>query len=293
MIVELKKDLDYVVLVSDPHGDAHGKGRIEQIRQDSVRLLALTAQYINERPEIIAWLNTGDIDDIYEAINGSVQGGKLNLDQFIQGNAAVYKAMNEVYKNCRLKREQKLVVLGNHDIPMTFLQTVEHCTLVGADIAEIAENYLQGTQGKIKIKPAITLAGEINGIPIIGAMNTTELPPNVPKEIGKELFPHLAAPFKQFYDAYFEIYAEQLKGKYYVMAHKGLIDKQDGFRKKEDAIHKIALGSLASFEAHFHDGCGNIVGKTIRFRSGTNHILVIGLDKESGVPKHFLRKQIQ
>ncbi|MBI4141720.1 hypothetical protein HY484_02230 [Candidatus Woesearchaeota archaeon] len=280
---ELKKGLEYVVLTSDSGGDEHADGNLEEVRKGSISVLRLTAEYINKTPQIAAWLNTGDIDDLYLAGMAATKDGKFNLKEFLQGNAALYAAMNEVYKQCRLSREQKLVVLGNQDVPGTFLSNVEDCTLVGADIETIAAIIQQQTQGKAHIKPAVQPLAQIGEIPVIGAMNTVECPRSIPQEDAPFIIPQCGFGPK-FYEQYAQVYAEILQGKYYLMSHKGLIDKRDAFRKQEDTIHKIATNSLASFEAHWHEICANKVGETYRFRSGTNHFLIIGLDKESGKP---------
>lgn len=283
IMTELKKWLDYVVLTSDPGGDEHSNGKLEDVRKGSLAVMKITADYINKTPQIIAWLNTGDIDDLYLAAKECAKNGTPDLKLFLKGNSALYQAMDAVYKTCRLPKEQKLVVLGNHDIPLTFFQTVENCTLVGADNIALAQNYQQASKGKLVVKPTLVEIAQIGDVPVIGAMNTMERPKGIPQEWGAYVA-HLSLPHSGFYDAYPEIYAEVLKGKYYLMSHKGLIDKRDAFRKQEDTIHKIAAGSLASFEAHLHEMCANKVGDTYRFRSGTNHFLVIGLEKESGKP---------
>jgi len=292
MSTELKKGLDYIVLNSDTHGNEHNETDIKRLRQNSIQVLSLTADYINQTPEVIAWLNAGDMDDTYCASRNCTKDGKLDIKKFLQGNAELYKAVNEAYKKCRLKPEQKIAVLGNHDIPMTFLQTVDNCTLIGADIAVIAKGYMQTTKGRFQPKTQIAKAGRINDIPVIGAMNTFEAPASMPEQAMQEIYPHLILPHTEFYMHYPEFYAEELKGKYYFLGHKGLIDKQDKHRKEEDAIHKIAANSIASFEGHFHDACANNAGTTIRFRSGTDYVLIIGIEKETGQPAHIIRKKI-
>ncbi|MBI4140364.1 hypothetical protein HY485_00860 [Candidatus Woesearchaeota archaeon] len=282
-MTELKKELDYLVLTSDPGGDEHTDGKLEEVRKGSIAVMKITADYINATPQVIAWLNTGDIDDIYLAGTAATRDGKFHLGEFFKGNAALYTAMNEVYKQCRLSREQKLVVLGNHDVPGTFLSHVEDCTLVGADIETIAGMAQEQSKGKIHIKPAIQPLALIGEIPVIGAMNTIECPKSIPQEIAEGIVPQCGFGPK-FYAQYADVYAEILKGKYYLMSHKGLIDKRDASRKQEDTIHQIAACSLASFEAHWHEMCANKVGNTYRFRSGTNYFLIIGLEKESGKP---------
>ena len=282
-MTELKKELDYIVLTSDPGGDEHTDGKLEEVRKGSIAVMKITADYINATPQVIAWLNTGDIDDLYLAGAAATHDGKFYLGEFFKGNAALYAAMNEVYTQCRLSREQKLVVLGNHDVPATFLSNVEDCTLVGADIETIAGIAQKQSKGKLQIKPAVQPLAIIGEIPVIGAMNTIECPRSIPQEIAGGIIPPCGFG-PEFYAQYENVYAEILQGKYYLMSHKGLIDKRDAFRKEEDTIHKIAAGSLASFEAHWHEICANKVGNTYRFRSGTNHLLVIGIDKESGKP---------
>ena len=86
MSIELKKGLDYIVLNSDPHGDEHNETDIERIRKNSIKDLSLTAEYVNATPQVIAWLNAGDIDDTYCASKSCTKDGKLDIKKFLQGN---------------------------------------------------------------------------------------------------------------------------------------------------------------------------------------------------------------
>lgn len=295
MPIQPKKELEYVVLSSDVGGDEHGVGDVDRVRRSALLTLKATVEYINARPYVSAWLNTGDLDDLYEAAAATTdEQGNFHADDFLEGNNAFYQAVNAVYKQCKLAPEQKLVVLGNHDIPIAFLHLVDACTLVGADSVVLARAYAKG--GKV-ITP-VKETGTINQLPIIGAMNTFEAPKGIPedKQFRQQFFPHLTFPIpkagKTFYDQYPDIYQHVLKGKYYLMSHKGLLDPQDAARKTEDIIHKIAANSLASFEGHWHGLTANRVGKTVRFRSGTNHVLLIGLHKETGKPEEYYSMKI-
>ncbi len=292
MSADYKKDLDYVVLTSDPGGDEHGANDLKRVRTSAIKTLKATADFINKNSSISTWINTGDFDDLYEAGLACTKDKQFNVAQLIEGNLEFYCAVNAVYEQCRLAPEKKLVVLGNHDIPVNFLQAVQNCTLVGADILTIAQHYTQKTEGKIQIATQITPVAQINEIPIIGAMNTLELPSSIPKQLLEELLPHLTLVQTGFYSQYEKAYAKILAGKYYMMSHKGLINKKDVFRKEEDTIHKIAANSLASFEAHFHELTAKKEGKTVRLVSGTDYILVVGLSKKTGEPQEVKKGPI-